>query len=258
MICDVVLPVDDVGAGAPVMLLHAGVADRTMWSEHLGALADAGLRVVAPDLPGFGEAPAAREQDAPWVDAVETLEALGIERAHLVGNSLGGLVAQRIAVVAPERVRSLVLISSGAPGIEPSPELEAAWSAEESALEAGDIEAAVAAVLDAWTLPDAPAELRVRVSEMQRRAFELQLGVEASLAHDPLEEDPDALARILAPALVLAGEHDMRDFHLAAEALTGTLPNARRDVIEGAGHLAPLEQPQSFREQLLAFIAEVD
>lgn len=157
---------------APLMLLHAGVADRTMWREHLEPLANAGYRVIAADLPGFGEAPAPETEDAPWNDVLETMDALGIERAALVGNSFGGAVALRVALVAPARVSALALISAPPPGSgDPSPELRAAWDAEGPAMERGDVEAAVRAVVDAWTLPGAPPELRARVAEMQRRAF---------------------------------------------------------------------------------------
>jgi pimeloyl-ACP methyl ester carboxylesterase len=236
-----------------VVLLHAGVADRTMWTEHLQPLADAGLRVVAVDLPGFGDAPVDETEDAPWKDVLATMDELEIEQAALVGNSFGGAVAQRVAVLAPERVTSLVLVSSPASGIDPSPELQAAWNAEEAALEDGDIDTAVEAVVEAWTLPGAPQDLRDRVAEMQRRAFELQAHG-APEGSDPLGDDLDALSAITAPALVVVGEHDKPDFHAAADALAQALPNARRADLPGAGHLAPLEQPQAFRELLLSFV----
>ena len=114
------LPHEDVGEGPAVLLLHAGIADRRMWSEHLQPLAAAGFRVVAPDLPEFGEASAPSEEYAPWNEVLATMDALGIERATLVGNSLGGAVALRIAVLAPQRVDALTLISAPAPGIEPA------------------------------------------------------------------------------------------------------------------------------------------
>src|SRR5919202_6400293 len=113
------LPHDDVGAGAPVVLLHAGIADRRMWAEHAGPLAEAGHRVVAVDLPGFGEAPASPTFD-PWNDVLATMDALGLERAALVGNSLGGAVALSAAAAAPERVTHLALVSAFAPAVEPS------------------------------------------------------------------------------------------------------------------------------------------
>jgi pimeloyl-ACP methyl ester carboxylesterase len=253
----VVLPHDDVGSGAAVVLLHAGVADRTMWTEHLEHVAAAGYRAVAVDLPGFGEAPVDQHEDAPWRDVLLTMDALGIDRTTLVGNSFGGAVAQRVAVVAPERIVSLVLISSPASGVEPSHELEAFEQAEETALDHGDMEAAVEAVLAAWTLPDAASPLRERVATMQRRAFELQANTEWGPAgFDPLEHDLDALSRVEAPASVTVGEHDVRDFHIAADALVDALPNARKNVLLGAGHLAPLEQPEAFRELLLRVLSD--
>jgi pimeloyl-ACP methyl ester carboxylesterase len=250
-----VLPHDAAGSGPAVVLLHAGIADRTMWAEHLEPLAGAGLRVVAIDLPGFGEAPPEGDEDAPWADVLETMDTLGIERATLVGNSLGGAVALRVAFVAPERVSALGLISAPAPGVEPSSDLQAVWSAEEEAMERGDIEAAVAAVVDAWTLPDAPQALRERVAEMQRRALVLQSEApDVPEAPDPVDEDPGALARLDMPALVVAGERDMVDFRDGAEVLAGVLPRARHVVLDGGGHLAPLETPEAFRALLLDFL----
>jgi pimeloyl-ACP methyl ester carboxylesterase len=249
------LPHDEAGAGPAVVLLHAGIVDRGMWAEHLQPLADAGFRAIAMDLPGFGEAPVAQGEDAPWNDVLDTIDALAVERATLVGNSYGGAVAQRVAVVAPELVGGLVLISSPADGIEPSPELEAVWEAEESALSDGDVDTAVTAVLDAWLRADSAPELRDRVAAMQRRAFELQSEAQpAGEGADPMHENLSSLERVTAPALVAVGEHDMADFHASAIALEDALPDAQRVVIPRARHLAPLEQPERVRELLLSFM----
>jgi pimeloyl-ACP methyl ester carboxylesterase len=249
------LPHDEAGSGPGVVLLHAGIADRTMWAEHLEPLADAGYRVVAVDLPGFGEAPITPGEQAPWADVLRAMDELTLERAALVGNSFGGAVALRAAVVAPDRVSSLALISAPSPAMEPSPDLEAVWEAEEAALERGDIEAAVEAVVNAWTLPDASRELRDRVAAMQQRALALQAEASsATEAPDPVEQRPEALAQLSVPTLVAAGELDKRDFRQGAEAMARTLPRARHAVIEGAGHLAPLETPEAFRELVLALL----
>lgn len=247
------LPHDDVGAGPSVVLLHAGVADRRMWADLLPAVAAAGYRAVAVDLPGYGDAPAVGY--APHSAVLDTMDALDVDRAVLVGNSFGGAVALRVAVVAPERVAALALISTPAPGVEPSAELEAAWQAEESALERGDIAGAVAAVLDAWTLPDAQPVLRDRIAAMQRRAFELEaLAGEVPPAEDPLEPDSSALSTLNTQALVAVGEFDMPDFHVGAEVLAQELRQSRLVVIPQAGHLAPLEQPDAFRELVLDYL----
>jgi pimeloyl-ACP methyl ester carboxylesterase len=249
----VLLPHDDVGVGPAVVLLHAGVADRRMWDDLLPALAAAGHRAIAVDLPGFGDAsdPAC----APHTAVLDTMDALEVERAALIGNSFGGAVALRVAAVAPDRVVAMALVSAPAPGVEPSAELEGAWEAEESALERGDLDGAVAAVIDAWTLPDAPAGLRDRVAEMQRRAFEVQArAVHEMPDDDPLEPDSSALSTLEIPALIAVGELDMRDFQVGAEQLAQELPQARLMVIPGAGHLAPLERPESFRQLVLDFL----
>jgi pimeloyl-ACP methyl ester carboxylesterase len=256
--CDdrlVQLPHDEVGAGPAVLLLHAGIADRTMWAEHLSPIAVAGYRVIAVDLPGFGEAPLV-DQDAPWNDVVDTLDALSVDRCVVVGNSFGGAVALRVAVVAPSRVAALMLISAPPPDLAPSSELRAAWEAEESALERGDIDAAVDAVVVAWTLPDASAALREHVAVMQRRAFELQRADAGRVEGDDPIEGAEALATVQTPALVAVGELDMIDFRSGAETIARQLPHARHAVITAAGHLAPLEQPEEFRRLLLMFLAE--
>jgi pimeloyl-ACP methyl ester carboxylesterase len=248
------VPHDEAGSGPPILLIHSGVTDRRMWSDHLEPLGAAGYRALAIDLPGFGEAEVAPGEQAPWRDVLGAMDELGIERAALVGNSFGGAVALRAALVAPERVEALVLVSAPAPGLEPSPELKAVWQAEEDALERGDVDAAVAAVVDGWTLPDAPQALRDQVATMQRRIFELGLDAEFVEAPDPLDEDPARLAEVQAPTLIAVGARDMSDFLEGAKAMAEQLPNARLEVIERAGHLAPLETPERFRELLLDFV----
>jgi 3-oxoadipate enol-lactonase len=253
------LPHDELGSGRAIVLLHAGVADRSMWAQHLEPLAAAGYRVIALDLPGFGDAQIAPGEQAPWTDVLRTMDELGVDRAVIVGNSFGGDVALRIAVLAPERVSALALISAPPPGLEPSTELAAAWKHEEEALERGDIDAAVDAVVRAWTLPDASGELRGQVAAMQRRALIRQTDAgDVAEAPDPVEEDPEVLADLDVPTLVMAGELEFIDFRTGAETLARAIPRSRHAVIAGAGHLAPLETPEQFRGMLLEFLAAED
>jgi pimeloyl-ACP methyl ester carboxylesterase len=251
-----VLPHDDIGSGEAVLLLHAGVADRTMWSDHLPWLADQGFRAIAPDLPGFGESEVAPGPQAPWEDVLRTMRELDVDRAILVGNSFGAAVALRAAVLAPAAVSRMLLISP--PPLtfdEPSAQLMAAWEAEEAALGRGDLDAAVAAVVEAWLRPDSPKALRDRLASMQRRAFELQSSATgAEDAPDPLDEHPQGLEKLLSPVLTAAGEFDMPDFQRSARDLADLLPQARATLIAGAGHLAPLETPELFRELMLELV----
>ena len=132
-----------------------------------------------------------------------------------------------MAAIAPSAVASLALISAPAPGAdeEPSEELAAVWEAEEAALEAGDLEGAVSAIVEGWTLPGATAELRERIAAMQRRAFLLQQATpDADLGPDPLEERLDRLAELAMPALCAAGTRDKPDFIEGAERMAEALP----------------------------------
>jgi len=245
------IPFDEAGSGAAVILLHAGVADRRMWEDLLPDLAAAGFHALAFDLPGFGEAEVEPGPQAPWNDVLMAMNELGIERAALVGNSFGAAIALRVAVVAPARVDALVLVGTPMPG-EPSERLAAAWKAEEEALVRGDVDAAVEAVAEAWTKPGPVRDL---VEEMQRRAFELQLEAgEVEDAPDPVEEDPESLTRIGVPLLAIAGAEDMPDFVTGADTLARVVPGARHVVVEGAGHLVPLEAPDEFRALLIDFL----
>ncbi|HEX4032925.1 MAG TPA: alpha/beta fold hydrolase [Solirubrobacteraceae bacterium] len=251
------LPHDEAGSGQAVVLLHAGIADRRMWRDQLEPFAAAGYRTIAVDLPGYGDAELPEEPQAPWADVLQTLDELAIERAALVGNSFGGAVALRAALVAPERVSALVLISAGPPWMKASRELLHVWHEEQAALDQGDVEAAVRVVVDAWTQPGAPSELRALIATMQRRAFELQHGEPPGpLVADPIEDDAASLSRITTPTLVAAGDRDMTDFIQGAQFLADSLPDARHETIRGAGHLAPLEAPEAFRSLTLGFLAE--
>ena len=248
---------DDVGTGPAVVLLHAGIADRRMWREHLDWIAASGWRAIAPDLPGFGDHVPSAASPSPWEHVVTVMNELELDRATVVGCSFGGAVALRVAVVAPERVRALGLISAPAPGLEPSPQLHEAWTAEEEAMERGDIDAAVDVVLAAWLAADAPPALRDLVAAMQRRAFELEPEAGPDEPPDPVDEAPERLRDVTVPVLVTAGETDMPDFQWSAQRLADRLPDARHAVIPGAGHLAPLETPAAFRRLLEGFLHEL-
>jgi pimeloyl-ACP methyl ester carboxylesterase len=238
-------------------LLHAGIADRSMWTSHLDWLADEGFRAIAVDLRGFGEAAVAAGPQAPWEDVLQALKELEASPAVLVGDSFGAAVALRVAVVAPAAVSALMLVSPPPLGSDdPSPELAAAWDAEEAALGRGDIPGAVSAVVAAWLAPDAPGALRERLAVMQRRAFELQLGApDAQEAPDPLERDAHLVQEIQIPVLTAAGEADMPDFKRGAREIAELVPNGEFELIQGAGHLAPLETPEQFRKLLRGFLA---
>ena len=154
----------------PVVLLHAGIADRRMWDPLWPGLT-AERDAIRLDLRGFGEsapAPAAR-----WTPSATCWRRSDVPASTLVGASFGAGVAVELTLTAPERVASLLLAGPGGSLIaEVTPQLRAFWDAENAALEAGDLDAAVEANLDTW-VPGADPAVRELVAVMQRRAFEL-------------------------------------------------------------------------------------
>jgi 3-oxoadipate enol-lactonase len=245
------LPLTEVGQGPAVLLLHAGIVHRRMWSDHLEPLAAAGHRVVAIDLPGFGEAPA-QEPVAHWEDVIATMDALGIDKAALVGSSFGAAVALRVAALHPSRVSSLALFSAPAvPDGEPSPELTAVWDAVDGAEAAGELDRAVAEVLKGWVRPEADLNVGARVAAMQHDNYSWRGSDAVEFATDPLDAEPSRMAAIECPVLVASGEDGMSDFRDAVASLSAQLPNARSALIPDCGHLAPLEAPAEFRRLVL-------
>jgi pimeloyl-ACP methyl ester carboxylesterase len=236
---------------APVVLLHAGVCDHRMWDQVVPALHDAGRKVVAPDLRGFGSRPVGIAPFSHAGDVLSTLDALGIEAADLVGASFGGGVALQVAARAPQRVKSLALLASALPGWEDfnDPGLLAYAEAEEAALERGDVDAAVDLNVRFWG-EGLDATDRAYVADAQRRAF-------AMGAEDAVEEEhPFDLGAITAEALVIVGDRDVPDFVTISRHLAERLPGPELRVLEGAGHLLALERPDEVGVALAEWLRE--
>lgn len=249
------LPIDEAGQGRAVVLLHARPTDRTMWKAHLPLLDAGGVRAITLDLPGHGEAVVHNQREvAPWMDVLDTLDHLGVDQFVLAGNSLGALVALNVAVAAPDRVKGLVLIGYRPHEQPPSARLQMAWDADKTALESGDIDAAVQAGLEAWTSDGASHEVKAHAALMLRNQLESRLAHgEVPQAEGLLNQDPAALRSLAIPAIIGVGEHDMPDFFHGGEQLARELHAGDPVVIPGAGHLAPLELPAEFCELLLGF-----
>jgi 3-oxoadipate enol-lactonase len=240
------------GAGQAVVLIHAGIADGRMWDRQWVDWA-ARFDVTRVDLRGFGRSDPQVGSFSQAGDVLAVLDALGIERAVLVGASYGGRVALDLAASRPERIVGLVLADAGLPDHVWSDEIEAFAAREDEALDVGDLDGATEVNVDFW-LPSASESVRSAIREQQRNAFALQVGADG----EEMLLSADLSARLTAldvPTLVLVGQSDHADFHALAHRLASTLPNARRETIPGAGHLPSLEQPDAFDDVVLPFIA---
>ena len=240
-------------AALPVVLLHAGIADRRMW-DPLWPELSARRDVVRLDLRGFGESIARPSGPySPARDVLDTLTELLIDRCHLVGASYGAGLAVEVALTQPELVTSLFLVTPGGSLIpERTPDLAAFGAAEQAAIEAGDIDAAVEANVRWWV--DGPGReagsadpgVREQVRQMQRLAFDI------TADWDDVEEikpDPpplDRLPEIGVPTLVLVGGLDIAAIALAADRLVAGIAGARRVDWPDVAHVPSMERPQEF------------
>ena len=248
------------GEGPAVVLVHEGICDSRMWDREWEEWSPS-FRLLRVDLRGFGNSPLGAGPFAQARDLIEALEAQGIDRAALVGVSLGGRVALEVALARPDLVSALVLVAPGLPGHEWSQEMRDAWAEEEAAFEAGDLDAAVEVSLRTWVdgprrrPEDVDPQVRARVGEMQRRAYELAVGVEdeEELLVDELAQK---LGAIRMPTLVLVGEEDQPDMHSIAGRLAREIPGARLARIEATAHVPSMERPREFDELVLPFLRE--
>ena len=256
---------DDRGSGSPLVLVHAGVADRRMWDPQLPALANE-HRVIRYDARGFGES---LPPLGPWsqhTDLLGLLDELLIARTHLVGASMGAGIAVEAALARPSTIDSLILAAPGGALLGESPaELRPVWAAEVDALDRGDVAAAVEVNLRAWVDgPDRDAgtvdpAMRAFVGRMQREAFELpEWDQEQTPEH---ELSPPAVARLrelACPVLVVVGDADQPSIRSTAERIAAEAPGARLVVWPGVAHMLTLERPDEFAYLVLAFLAEVE
>ncbi|MET9831563.1 alpha/beta fold hydrolase [Streptomyces sp. NPDC006385] len=239
------------GTGPDVVLLHGVGLDHTMWRRCLPALA-ANHRVTRVDLRGHGASPPAEPGTSLAelaADVAEVLDHIGAPRAHLVGFSLGALVAQHIAAHHPARVATLSLVSSVALR---TPQERAAVERRLHAARTDPAVTADAAVErwfdEAWRLrePDLVADVRRTLLANDHASY---LACYTVFATGDKEVGP-LLGRITAPALAITGSEDPGSTPDMSRRLASAIPDARVRIVAGARHLLPLERPRELTAAL--------
>lgn len=245
------------GEGAPVVLLHGGLWDSRMWEDQFEPLAER-CRVVRYDLRGYGRSTRPKGSYSHSDDLTAVLDHLDIERASLVGLSMGSAVAIDFTLEHPERVHALVLAAPALGGYEWSADLEKRYGPAEAALEKGDIERAAELELAIWTKPS-----RKKEDFRDLRMREIAKENAHQVALDPALQrrlDPPAIGRlgeIKAPTLVISGDKDLPDVKKIAALLLSEIPDARRAVMQGADHVVNMRRPADFTARLLGFLDQV-
>jgi 3-oxoadipate enol-lactonase len=241
------------GAGDPVVLIHGLGSSARDWEQQVGPLAQR-YRVLTYDVRGHGRTskPRGPYSVAQFADDLaQLLEALDHRPAHLVGISMGGMIAFQLAVDRPDLVRSLVIVNSG-PALVPSTLAEhlAVWSRIAIAKLRGP--AAMGGVLAPRLFP-APDQEPLRRQFVERWAENDKDSYYAALRAIIGWSVRDRIGGIRCPVLVVAADHDYTPVS-AKEAYVPAIPGATIEVIADSRHATPVERPQAFNAALLHFL----
>jgi 3-oxoadipate enol-lactonase len=251
------LAVDVAGSGPLVLFLHGVGGNRTNWREQIEALAPE-FTAAAWDARGYGDSD---DYDGPFAmatvsdDVVRVLDALGADTAHLVGLSMGGLIAQDVLARHPARVRSAVLCdtSRGRTSAQSDEWVETFLAMRRAPLLAGKTPADIAPkVTEGLVGRAATPAVRQRLVESLSalRTDGYLKALETVTRYEPILDH----ASVGVPCLVVVGEDDRVTPLRAARSLARRIPGARLEVIPGAGHLSNIERPDVFNAVLLDFL----
>ena len=246
-----------VGAGRPALLfLHGLGGDRDSFAPQLDHFA-ATHECVSWTMPGYGTSDPLDELTFPTLAeaACALLDESGVDRAVVIGQSLGGMVAQQLAIAHPERVDGLVLVATTAAFGKPGSTFNDEFLASRLApIEAGNGPADLApAIVDSIVGPDASPEARAHAVASMSRIEPGPYGrsIECLVTWD----GRDRLGGVGAPTLCVAGGEDTNSPVRAMERLADAIPGASLEVIADAGHLVNLERPAAFNSLLEGFLS---
>jgi pimeloyl-ACP methyl ester carboxylesterase len=241
------------GKGHPLVLLEGGQLDLKMWDDQFSEFSQ-NYQVIRYDLRGFGRSGKWGASYQAHEDLRALLDTLAIEQAHLVGLSGGGRIAIDFALEYPERVSSLVLAGPGLSGFN--------WSSNdwftpilEAMLEGDSIRAAELWLESPYMVP------AMEQDELAGRLRNLAVENARVWAHLDTKEaplSPPAVGRLdelRAPTLLIVGSRDISGIHKIVKLfLDADIPDVRRVIFEGSGHMVNMEQPELFNKVLMDFL----
>jgi 3-oxoadipate enol-lactonase len=244
--------------GPALLFLHGIGGDAECFRPQLAHFGHR-FRAIAWNMPGYAGTPLLPRTNFPALaDAVAALlDARGIARVHLVGHSLGGMIAQEFATRHPGSLASLTLSGTTAAFGRPGGDFQRDFIRRRLApLESGQAMADLAARLVGGLIGPAPDAdgMAIALSSMSRVPQETyRAALECLVGFDRR----DALAQIAVPTLLIAGGADTTAPPAVMERMAAKVPGARFVTIPGAGHLANLEQPAAFNRVLEEFLSGV-
>jgi 3-oxoadipate enol-lactonase len=239
------------GSATPIVFLHGVGSDKSVWRpqlEHFGRE----RRAIALDYPGYGDsdpAPSGTTRDDYASAIISAMHELGVDRAHVCGLSLGGVVAIAMHHAGAGRCASLILADTFAV----HPDGQAIY---DRSMAVTDLRAMAEARVDVLLAQPADPAVRSEVVDTMARipVPAYRIGAEAVW----LADQADRAQAIDVPTLVVCGTEDKVTPPILSQALAKLIPGARYEEIEGAGHISNFEKPDAFNRLVGDFIRAVD
>ena len=239
------------GTEPAVLCVHGYCQSSAYWVPTLDRLARAGVRGLAPDLPGFGASarlPGPYTMEAYADGLAALLDARGLDQIALVGGSMGGVVAQHFALRHSARLARLLLVATGGVMGDPAAGLARADVVAASPWDAAAVEPVVAGFFRVPPSSERLAELR-RIALMASHAAAVE-AARSNAGSRTLER----LGEIRVPTLIIQGRHDRARTPEHGAAMRDRMPGSRLEVLEGSGHTPQLEEPEAFHAIALPFL----
>jgi pimeloyl-ACP methyl ester carboxylesterase len=245
-------------------MVHAGFVDSRMWDDQWEEFTRS-YRGVRFDMRGYGRSSPLEEPVSNREDLGAVLEHLGIERAHLLGCSMGGETIIDFALKHPDMVLSLTLVSAVPGGFELQGEPPPNLMEMIAALQEGDLERGSELQIRVWVdgmfrQPEqVDPEVRRRAAEMNRIFVENATWARSQPPPGDQLEPPaiKRLSEIRVPTLVIAGALDHPEILRAVDILASEIKNVRKVILPDSAHLPNMEKPVEFNREVLSFLAEV-
>lgn len=245
---------DGPGSGPVVLLSNSLAANLAMWEPQVPALVDAGYRVLRYDSRGHGASgvpPGPYTLDMLTDDAVRLLDHLDIGEVFVIGCSMGGMTAQRLATHHPDRIRAAVLDATACH----MPQTEV-WNQRIETVREGGMAAVVDATIDRWFVPASQAAMPEAVAAVREGI--LATPPEGFCACSAAIRDMDqreTITAITLPVLVIVGEQDAGTPPSAAREIHQRIRGSKLLEIPDAAHFVHMEHPQVFNDAVLEFLA---
>lgn len=250
------------GAGEAVVLIHGFLGNLRMWDPQAQALASS-YRVIRCDMRGFGRSTTDHVEFAYWADVAALLDHLGVDRAHIVGQSFGGSIALDLALARPARVATLTSVAGGIGGYRPDldravdsvpwDDMDRLWD-EKKWRELAELETQV--WVDGWGQPTTRVARTLRDSVKGDVLATYEAENEEGLPQ-PLEpRAADRIGELTVPVLVMIGTLDEPRSRATAAHLVAAVPDSRCVEFAGVAHMIQLEAPERVSEELRNFIQD--